>query len=456
MPSGADDDVVAAVRRAGERDGAALRRAVRVGAGVPPRHPARVPGAADVVRRPVRPGLRGPHRGAGRPAPDRAGRGRARHPRPLRARTRRDLDAAAELVRRQRPLVREYWSDPADLAALFADGRIVLGQARGKVAATWPPSACPRRFRTARRSAGPSWFVIAAVPRIPAARPSGATTRSAPSVQIALARAAGGAPAVRAACAIEGPAACAADRLDDQAFLSSLRVARTPLEPTGIARVGAGVERCAALGSRTLAAEERRVGRRQHRVVAGADGSGGTPGCIGRWLTGTLVVCALALTAAACGDAGDPAPPATVAASRRVRPARPEPPVLGGSMPTSIGAGEGRLNLVVRPGYAEDGSTDPNDNWVKAFQDETGCTVTSRVAATSDEMVQLMHTGQYDGVSAWGDASTRLVLAARRRPGERRPDPQLPRPVRLPQGPARQHLPGDALRHPARPGARTC
>ena len=56
-----------------------------------------------------------------------------------------------------------------------------------------------------------------------------------PAVQIALARAASGAPAVRAACAIEGPAECAADRLDDPAFLSSLRVARTPLEPTGIA-----------------------------------------------------------------------------------------------------------------------------------------------------------------------------------------------------------------------------
>ncbi len=45
-----------------------------------------------------------------------------------------------------------------------------------------------------------------------------------------------------------------------------------------------------------------------------------------------------------------------------------------------------RLNLVVRPGYADEA-------WVTAFQDETGCIVTSRVAATSDEMVQLMHTG---------------------------------------------------------------
>ena len=60
------------------------------------------------------------------------------------------------------------------------------------------------------------------------------------------------------------------------------------------------------------------------------------------------------------------------------------------------------------------GPATPRTAWVQAFQDETGCVVTSRVAATSDEMVQLMHTGQYDGVSAWGDAATRLVLAARR------------------------------------------
>jgi putative spermidine/putrescine transport system substrate-binding protein len=131
----------------------------------------------------------------------------------------------------------------------------------------------------------------------------------------------------------------------------------------------------------------------------------------GRWLTGTVVVCALALTVAACGDAGDPPPPADGGSVTTGATDTSSATVLGGSMPTSVGPGEGRLSLVVRPGYAEDGSTDPNDDWVKAFQDETGCTVTSRVAITSDEMVQLMHTGQYDGVAAWGDAATRLVLA---------------------------------------------
>jgi putative spermidine/putrescine transport system substrate-binding protein len=123
-----------------------------------------------------------------------------------------------------------------------------------------------------------------------------------------------------------------------------------------------------------------------------------------RWLTGTLVVCAVALTAAACGDSDDPAPPASGGSVPSATTETGPPPVLGGSMPASIGAGEGKLHLVVRPGYAD-------DSWFQAFQEETGCVVTSRVAGSSDEMVQLVHTGQYDGVSARGDAAMRLVLA---------------------------------------------
>ena len=73
-------------------------------------------------------------------------------------------------------------------------------------------------------------------------------------------------------------------------------------------------------------------------------------------------------------------------------------------MPASIGAGEGRLNLVVRAGYAERA-------WVGAFEDETGCVVNAEVAGTSDEMVRRVHSGQYDGASAPGDASTRLIVA---------------------------------------------
>ena len=128
----------------------------------------------------------------------------------------------------------------------------------------------------------------------------------------------------------------------------------------------------------------------------------------------TVAGVALALTVAACGSDGPSASepdssgdgptgsgPATSAATG----------ALGGSMPLSIGAGENRLNLVVRPGHAEDGSTDPNTNWVEPFQVETGCVVTVKTAATPDELVRLMETGHYDGASASGTASMRLILA---------------------------------------------
>jgi len=83
----------------------------------------------------------------------------------------------------------------------------------------------------------------------------------------------------------------------------------------------------------------------------------------------------------------------------------------GGKALTTIGTGEKALNLIIWAGYAEDGSTDPAYNWVKPFQDQTGCVVKSKIAATSDEMFSLMGTGQYDGVSASGDSSVRLIDA---------------------------------------------
>jgi putative spermidine/putrescine transport system substrate-binding protein len=75
----------------------------------------------------------------------------------------------------------------------------------------------------------------------------------------------------------------------------------------------------------------------------------------------------------------------------------------------SLGSGEGKVNLVAWAGYVEDGSTDPKVDWVTPFEKQTGCQVNVKVAATSDEMVQLMKSGQYDAVSASGDASLRLV-----------------------------------------------
>ena len=78
---------------------------------------------------------------------------------------------------------------------------------------------------------------------------------------------------------------------------------------------------------------------------------------------------------------------------------------------SALGNGEGQLNLVAWPGYAEDGSNDPKVDWVHPFEQKTGCKVNVKIGNTSDEMVQLMRTGQYDGVSASGDATLRLIYA---------------------------------------------
>lgn len=76
---------------------------------------------------------------------------------------------------------------------------------------------------------------------------------------------------------------------------------------------------------------------------------------------------------------------------------------------SSLGAGEGAVNIVAWAGYVENGSTDPAVDWVTDFEKETGCKVNVKNGSTSDEMVALMKTGEYDVVSASGDASLRLI-----------------------------------------------
>ncbi|HEY2373135.1 MAG TPA: ABC transporter substrate-binding protein [Gaiellaceae bacterium] len=77
----------------------------------------------------------------------------------------------------------------------------------------------------------------------------------------------------------------------------------------------------------------------------------------------------------------------------------------GKGLPTSIGKGEGQLNLIAWEGYTQ-------PQWVNPFQKATGCKVNAKYAGSSDEMVTLMRQGggsQYDMVSASGDASLRLI-----------------------------------------------
>ena len=83
--------------------------------------------------------------------------------------------------------------------------------------------------------------------------------------------------------------------------------------------------------------------------------------------------------------------------------------VLAQDMPTKVGPGEGAVNIVAWVGYVERGDSDKAYDWVTDFEAKTGCKVSVKTAATSDEMVTLMNQGGFDLVTASGDASLRLV-----------------------------------------------
>jgi putative spermidine/putrescine transport system substrate-binding protein len=105
-----------------------------------------------------------------------------------------------------------------------------------------------------------------------------------------------------------------------------------------------------------------------------------------------LVVAGLAFVAAGCGGGG-----------KKKTAARRRP-----SLPSSIGKGEGKLNLIEWPYYS-----DPS--FAKKFQQQTGCIIHRKDAGSSNQMVALMRAGggggggQWDLVSASGDASLRLI-----------------------------------------------
>jgi putative spermidine/putrescine transport system substrate-binding protein len=63
---------------------------------------------------------------------------------------------------------------------------------------------------------------------------------------------------------------------------------------------------------------------------------------------------------------------------------------------------EGQVNLIIWAGYADKA-------WAGPFTQETGCQVKTKDGASSDDMIDLLGSGQYDGVSASGNASVRLM-----------------------------------------------
>ena len=74
-----------------------------------------------------------------------------------------------------------------------------------------------------------------------------------------------------------------------------------------------------------------------------------------------------------------------------------------------LAGAEGQVNIVAWPYYIESGGTVETADWVTPFTEITGCAVNVKLGNSSDEMVQLMQSGEYDGVSASGDATQRLI-----------------------------------------------
>src|ERR1700693_4913605 len=120
----------------------------------------------------------------------------------------------------------------------------------------------------------------------------------------------------------------------------------------------------------------------------------------GVWFRLATVAAAAAMALTACGST---TPSGSTAAP---------PPTANMKPQTTIGPGEGALNLIAWEGYAD-------TSWVKPFTAATGCVVKAKYAGTSPDMVSLMAGGggsSYDMVSASGDASLRLIYGGDVRP----------------------------------------
>ncbi|MBE1534816.1 extracellular solute-binding protein [Actinomadura algeriensis] len=86
-------------------------------------------------------------------------------------------------------------------------------------------------------------------------------------------------------------------------------------------------------------------------------------------------------------------------------------PVGVAKVASTLGPGEGVLNLVTLPGYIENGGNDPRVDWVTPFEERTGCKIGWKVVTTPREMADLMRDRgrHYDGVAAPPEVAGRLI-----------------------------------------------
>jgi len=132
--------------------------------------------------------------------------------------------------------------------------------------------------------------------------------------------------------------------------------------------------------------------------------SGGRPPRVPAAVRLAVLAVAAVAVLAGCGSGSGGGTSSAGGGSGTSRAAPPSIPVQ-----QSVGAGEGEVDLVSWAGYVMDGSKAGDPDWVTPFEKQSGCKVNNKVAGSSDEMVTLMKTGQYDGVSASGDATLRLI-----------------------------------------------
>ncbi len=109
-----------------------------------------------------------------------------------------------------------------------------------------------------------------------------------------------------------------------------------------------------------------------------------------RWAALGLLVASLSVVAAGCGGGDDGGSAST------------EIEGLGSSLEEiqEMAREEGQVNVVQWAGYAQ---------LMDEFKSATGCTVNTKDGGSSDDMISLLQTGEYDGVSASGNASVRLM-----------------------------------------------
>jgi len=121
-----------------------------------------------------------------------------------------------------------------------------------------------------------------------------------------------------------------------------------------------------------------------------------------RWLEMALALVAIVALVAACGSSDKTSSPSNTKGNS---PSGEAPPTADTPTLKSIGKGEGKLNVIAWDGYME-------PEWVKPFEQQSGCKVNTKVGTTSSDMVSLMADGgggQFDLVSASGDADLRLI-----------------------------------------------